>query len=138
MVEICRYGMITLVAAAMSVVGWQLMAHFPAVWEFDRMSFGLILPSVLLWAFLIVVVRRTTVVGGVVVGLLSPLLGGLLLGGPSGVGVVLSAWPAAFLTGGATGLLVHRCLFWDNPGGHTCGGDPAEPLYGPDSQERAS
>jgi len=126
-VEVLRFSMVMLIAAAMSVVGWQLMAHFPAVWEFDRTSFGLILPSIFLWAFLIAAVRRTTVAGAVAIGLLSPLLGGFLLGGPTGVGIVLSAWPAAFLTGAFTGLLIHRCLFWDDAREPRLAGGRAEP-----------
>jgi hypothetical protein len=113
-VEIVRYSMVPVIAAAMSVVGWQLMAHFPAVWVFDSVSFGLILPSILLWMFLLALVRRTNMAGAVAIGLLSPLIGGFLLGGPSGVGIVLAAWPAALLTGAVTGLLIHCCLFWDH------------------------
>lgn len=110
-----RYSLIPVIAAAMSVVGWQLMFHFPFVWEFDRGSFGLILPSILLWAFLTALVRRTSPAGAVAVGIFSSVAGGLLGGGLMGLCIILSVWPIAFFTGGATGWLIHRCLFWGAP-----------------------
>jgi len=110
-IELLRYSLVTLTAAVMSVICSQMMFHFPALWEFDHASFGLILPSILLWAVLVWPIRRMEWWGAVAVGLISPVIGGFLLGGPTGLGIVLSEWPITFPTGAVTGFLIHRSLF---------------------------
>lgn len=131
LIWLVRYSLVTLVAAAMSVVGCQLLFHLSALWQFDNYSFGLILPSVLLWSYLVAIVRRVTAGGAAAVGFASPLIGGLLLGGPTGLGLVLSSWYTTFPTGVVTGLLVHRCLQVGNGAHPDVFGNRAEPKSTP-------
>ena len=51
MIHLLRFVLVMLTAAGMSVVGWQLMlAGFADAWRLSEQSFGLVLPSLVLFS----------------------------------------------------------------------------------------
>jgi hypothetical protein len=106
-----RLTLAALVAAVLAVVGFQLaFRQGPGVWLLDGQSARLVGPSVLLWLALSPMLAHGGYVTAAGWGLLSPLLGSLLVAGPAGPFVALVLWYVTFPVGVLTGLLVKACL----------------------------
>jgi hypothetical protein len=111
MAWIFRLVLTAFIAAVMAVVGYQfIFTDDSERWKLDGQSFYFVVPSVLLWLVLAPVLRRQNYVSAVGWGLLSPLIGSLLAGGPAGPLLVLVMWYAAFPIGILTGVLVKLCV----------------------------
>lgn len=106
-----RLALVVLVAAAMAVVGYQLLFREGSErWILDGQSLYFVLPSVLLWLALAPVLSRHGYVTAVGWGVLSPLIGALFVAGPFGFFVVLALWKVAFPVGVVTGVLVKLAI----------------------------
>jgi hypothetical protein len=95
----------------MAVLGYQLMFKAPAEWGLlDSQSFYFVWPSILLWLVLAFVLRRHNYITAIGWGLLSPIIGSLMVAGPFGPFVALAMWYATFPVGIITGVLVKLCM----------------------------
>ncbi len=116
MILLLCFVLVVLTVIGMSVVGWQMiLGCMTGSWMPGSESFGLVLPSILVWSFLVFAVRRETPVGAAAWGLLSPVIGGMLMGGPIGLAMVVIHWYISFPVGAATGLLVRCCMRLGEP-----------------------
>jgi hypothetical protein len=110
-----RLTLVAIVAAIGALAGLGLLlGSAPRLGDgITRLVLGV---SVLLWLALSIVIRwqiargrngLTTAVG---LGLLSPLIGGLLIGPPLSLFLLLSKWYVSFPTGAIMGAVVWACL----------------------------
>ncbi len=111
MLWITRLTLTALIATMMAVVGYQLMFKpVNELSEFDGQSFMFVVPSVLLWSLLAFVLRRETYVTAVGWGVLSPIIGSLLINWAIGPVVAIVMWYVTFPVGILTGVLVKLCV----------------------------
>jgi hypothetical protein len=110
-IMVVRLSLVVCVAAVMAVVGYQLMIKAPAEWgRLDAQSFYFVWPSIWLWLALAFVLRRQNYTTAIGWGVLSPIIGSLMVAGPFGPFVALAMWYATFPVGIITGVLVKLCM----------------------------
>ncbi len=111
MLWITRLTLTALIATVMAVVGYQLMFKpVSELSEFDGQSFMFVAPSVMLWSVLAFILRRQTYVTAVGWGVLSPIIGSLLINWAIGPVVAIVMWYVTFPVGVLTGVLVKCCV----------------------------
>lgn len=117
MLWITRLTLKALIATVMALVGYQLMFKpVNEVFAFDRQSFMFVVPSVLLWSVFAFILRRQTYVTAVGWGVLSPIIGSLLINWAIGPVVAVVMWYVTFPVGVLTGVLVKLCVSFGDTG----------------------
>ena len=112
---------VIVIAAIMGGIGWMLLAGGPVSQGFEaRLTYGVLAAivmaaSVSLWTILAALLGPRRLAVWAAVGLVSPLLGGLLLLPPVSYVVLRHAPVVTFGVGLATGVLVWAALRFDAP-----------------------